>query len=53
MSVSLHEHRLGSLRWIRPGSAAVAPVAIPLADLAEGNPRAQSNFDTADRGEDS
>ena len=25
------------------------PVAIPLADLAEGNPRAQSNFETADR----
>jgi hypothetical protein len=28
------------------------PVAIPLADLAEGNPRAQSNFETADRARD-
>ena len=28
------------------------PVAIPLGDLAEGNPRAQSNFDTADRARD-
>jgi hypothetical protein len=25
------------------------PVTIPLADLAEGNARAQSNFETADR----
>jgi len=29
------------------------PVTIPLADLAEGNPRAQSNFETADRARDS
>ena len=40
------------------GEAVIAPrgeppVAIPLADLAEGNPRAQSNFETADRGQDS
>ena len=28
------------------------PVAIPLGDLAEGNPRAQSNFETADRARD-
>jgi hypothetical protein len=28
------------------------PVAIPLADLAEGNPRAQSNIETADRAPD-
>ncbi len=28
------------------------PVAIPLADLAEGNPRAQSNIETADRARD-
>jgi hypothetical protein len=36
------------------GEAVIAPrgeppVAIPLAGLAEGNPRAQSNFETADR----
>jgi len=29
-----------------------SPVAIPLADLAEGNPRAQSNIETADRAPD-
>jgi hypothetical protein len=28
------------------------PVAIPLADLAEGNPRAQSNIETANRAPD-
>ena len=38
------------------GEAVIAPrgeppVAIPLADLAEGSPRAQSNFETADRGQ--
>ena len=41
----------------RMGEAVIAPrgeppVAIPLADLAEGNPRAQSNFETADRARD-
>ena len=40
------------------GEAVIAPrgeppVAIPLADLAEGNPRAQSNFETADRAHNS
>jgi hypothetical protein len=30
-----------------------APVTIPLADLAEGNSRAQSNIETADRPWDS
>jgi len=29
------------------------PVTIPLAGLAEGDPRAQSNFETADRAQDS
>jgi hypothetical protein len=28
------------------------PVTIPLADLAEGNPRTQSNFETAGRARD-
>ena len=60
MSVSLAEHRLGGLRWIvlngpdreafgALGEAVIAPraeplVAIPLADLAEGDPRAQHAF---------
>jgi hypothetical protein len=40
------------------GEAVIAPrgeppVTIPLADLAEGNPRAQSNFETADRARES
>ena len=47
MSVSLDVHRLGRLRWIvlnGPGREAVIavrddqPIAIPLGDLAEGNP---------------
>ena len=50
MSVSLDVHRLGRLRWIvlnGPGREAVIavrddqPIAIPLGDLAEGNPYAR------------
>ncbi|MGH3631692.1 MAG: hypothetical protein ACRDRL_30175 [Sciscionella sp.] len=59
MTVSLAEHRLGGLRWIvltgpdREAFGALGEhVRGELAALAEGNPRAQSNFETADRGQD-